>query len=282
MNTVAIRARTSRSAFGRARHTIAQLIEQPDLSLDALAGQVGVSPAHLQREFRQLAGVSPKRFAQMLSKERLLCALRAGVPVLEASAIAGLSGTSRAHELVLTAEGATPAQVRRGGEGLVLQTARVETDLGQVFAAWTGLGFCALEFVDDAAALDAAREALRRLWPRARIDDDVGAVAERVHAVLRGDWSGAVHVRASHFQLRVWQALMRLPAGHLVSYARIAAALGLPQVARAVGRAVASNPVALVIPCHRVIRESGALSGYRWDVARKAVLIARERCGPAG
>lgn len=277
MSNHSISAAVHASAYARARDTITRLLAQPDLSLDELATEARISPAHLQREFRQLAGVSPKRFAQVLSKERLLCALRAGEPVLEASVIAGLSSTSRAHELVLTAEGVTPAQVRRAGKGLLLQTALVETELGAMFAAWTGQGFCALEFVDDAAALGAARHALQRAWPQARYQEDTRAIAERVRAVLRGDTPNAAHVRASHFQLRVWQALMRLPAGRLVSYARIAAALGLPHAARAVGRAVGSNPVALVIPCHRVIRESGALSGYRWDASRKALLIAREQ-----
>ena len=264
-------------AFARARDTIARLIEQPALPLDTLAADARVSPSQLQREFRRLAGVSPKRFSQMLAKERLLCVLRAGAPVLEASLIAGLSSTSRAQELVLTAEGATPVQVRRGGEGMTLRTALVATDLGRMFAAWTGQGFCALEFVDDTAAIEAALRRLARIWPRAQIESGSAETADRVRAVLRGEGGGAVHVRASHFQLRVWQALMRLPAGRVVSYAGIAAALGLPRAARAVGQAVGSNPVALVIPCHRVIRESGALSGYRWDAARKALLIVREQ-----
>lgn len=249
---------------------------QPDLSLHDLAIAAQISPTHLQREFKQLAGLSPKRFAQLISKQKLLAALRAGEPVLQASAWAGLSSPSRAHELILTAEGMTPAQARGDGLGLTLQTATVPTELGQVYAAWTGQGFCALEFVDTPQALDAAQQRLQQLWPRARMECEVDAVARMTLAVLSGDLRPVAHVRASHFQLRVWQALMQLPAGRLVSYGQIAQALGLPQAARAVGRAVGSNPVALVIPCHRVIRESGALSGYRWDVHRKALLIARE------
>ena len=270
------------SAFARARGTIAQLIAQPGLSLEALAQSASISPAHLQREFKQLIGISPKRFSQMLSKQQLLAALRSGAPVLQASVLANLSSTSRAHELILTAEGLTPAQVRDAGAGVTLQTATVATDLGTVFAAWTGQGFCALEFVDAPQSLVDAEQRLRRLWPRARIEPDAAAVATMVLGVLSGDLRAVAHVRASHFQLRVWQALMQLPAGRLVSYGRIAEALGLPKAARAVGRAVGSNPVALVIPCHRVIRESGALSGYRWDACRKALLIAREQHAPDG
>lgn len=267
------------SAFARARGTIERLMAQPDLSLDALAASAQISPAHLQREFKQLTGLSPKRFSQMLSKQKLLAVLRAGEPVLQASIFANLSSTSRAHELILTAEGMTPAQVRGAGAGVVVQTATVSTDLGMVFAAWTGQGFCALEFVDGPQALVDAERRLVHLWPRARIEPEVESVAAMALGLLSGDRRAVAHVRASHFQLRVWQALMQLPSGRLVSYGRIAEALGLPNAARAVGRAVGSNPVALVIPCHRVIRESGALSGYRWDASRKALLIALEQQG---
>lgn len=267
------------SAFARARGTIERLMAQPDLSLDALAASAQISPAHLQREFKQLTGLSPKRFSQMLSKQKLLAVLRAGEPVLQASIFANLSSTSRAHELILTAEGMTPAQVRGAGAGVVVQTATVSTDLGMVFAAWTGQGFCALEFVDGPQALVDAERRLVHLWPRARIEPEVESVAAMALGLLSGDRRAVAHVRASHFQLRVWQALMQLPSGRLVSYGRIAEALGLPNAARAVGRAVGSNPVALVIPCHRVIRESGALSGYRWDARRKALLIALEQQG---
>lgn len=262
--------------FDRAARAIAQLTTAGQhIALDELAAGAGLSPAHFQREFKRMTGVSPKQMSQLLARNRLLAALHASSNVLDATFAAGLSSTSRAQELILTTDGATPAQVRAGGESLVITYGTVNSDLGPAFAAWTGQGLCKLSFSPDAAV---PLQELKRDWPRASLREDAAAVAPYVDAALRGRTQGmACHVRGTHFQLKVWQALVRLPAATLVSYGTIAQALGLKSMgARAVGNAVGANPVAIVIPCHRVIRENGSFTGYRWGPERKSVLIARE------
>ncbi len=270
----------SQIALKRTQAAIERLVlAGHELRLDALACAVGLSPGHFQREFSACVGLSPKRFAQVLAKERLLHALRADMPVLHAALEAGLSGPGRAHELLIHAEGATPAQARQGGRGMRITAGMIHTELGVMFAAWTGLGFCALEFArsggpDEAHELQAS---LQKTWPNALWARDDAMLRARVRGALDSGGHATVHVHASHFRLRVWQALMQLPPNALVSYGGLARALGRPDAARAVAGAVAANPVAILIPCHRVIRESGELAGYRWGIARKAMLIAREQ-----
>ena len=274
------------AALRRSALAIERLLQDaPPPSLDALAAAAGLSAGHFQREFVACTGLSPKRFAQVLAKERLLAALRDGEAVLHAAFSAGLSGPGRAHELLLLAEGMTPAQARRRGAGLCLVCGVVPSALGALFAAWTGHGLCALEFMPectpdgDAAAFDARLRALRAQWPQADWRRDDALLAPLVDAALHG--RGTLHVAASHFRLRVWQALLQLPSGTVVSYAALARALGRPEATRAVAGAVAANPLAMLIPCHRVIRERAELAGYRWGLARKAMLIAAERATQA-
>ena len=269
----------SPAALRRSAKIVEHLLQhEPAPPLAELAAEFGASAGHLQREFVACTGLSPKRFAQLLAKERLLAALRDGEAVLDAALSAGLSGPGRAHELLLHAEGMTPAQARRRGAGLdIVSGLVVDATLGPLFAAWTGYGLCALEFVDaaDGRGYDALLQALRGQWPQARWRRDDALLAPLVDAALRG--RGTLHVAASHFRLRVWQALLQLPEGALVSYAQLARALGRPDAVRAVAGAVAANPLAMLIPCHRVIRDSAELAGYRWGLARKAMLIAAER-----
>lgn len=264
-------------AFDRAERAIAQLVHAGEhVPLDELAADAGLSPSHFQREFKRMTGVSPKQMSQLLARDRLLAALHASSNVLDATFAAGLSSTSRAQELILTTEGATPAQVRSGGQALTITYGVVPTALGPAFAAWTGLGLCKLAFADDPAQSLAE---LRTAWPRATLHECARTVAPYVQAALRTDAAPLpCHVRGTHFQLKVWQALMHLPSATLVSYGVIARALGMAggMGARAVGNAVGANPVAVVIPCHRVIRENGSFTGYRWGPARKSVLLARE------
>ena len=266
----------SPAALRRSAQTVERLLQcAPAPPLAELAAALGVSAGHLQREFVACTGLSPKRFAQLLAKERLLAALRDGEAVLDAALSAGMSGPGRAHELLLHAEGMTPAQARRRGDGLEIVTGLVDSAVGPLFAAWTGHGLCALEFVDDdGCGYDALLQALRAQWPRARWRRDDALLAPLVDAALHG--RGTLHVAASHFRLRVWQALLQLPEGALVSYAQLARALGRADAVRAVAGAVAANPLAMLIPCHRVIRDGAELAGYRWGLARKAMLIAAE------
>jgi AraC family transcriptional regulator of adaptative response/methylated-DNA-[protein]-cysteine methyltransferase len=261
-------------AFQRAERAILQLIHAGEhLPLDEMAADAGLSPSHFQREFKRMTGVSPKQMSQLLARERLIAALRDCGNVLDATFAAGLSSTSRAHELILTTDGATPAEMAAGGARLQMRYGVVPSELGDVFAAWTGRGLASLSFSSD---VDAALAELRRVWPQAQLLRDDEAVAPHVRAALGAGGKPPAHVRGTHFQLKVWQALMQLPSAALVSYGHIARALRMPKAARAVGNAVGANPVAVVIPCHRVIRETGSFTGYRWGPARKSVLLARE------
>ena len=269
----------------RTRRAVERLLRDAEApSLATLATEAGVTPWYFQREFAACAGVSPKRFVEVLSKERLLRALAQGLPVLEAALESGLSGPGRAHELLLRTEGMTPAQARRRGQGVSIVWGVAPTRWGSMFGAWTGQGLCALEFLPDDgnspqadASIEAMCAALGARWHAASMRRDDGLIARLVDGALCGDPTIPAHVKASHFRLRVWQALLCLPAGSLTSYTQLARAVGRPDAVRAVAGAVAANHLAVLIPCHRVIRESAELAGYRWGLARKAMLIAGEQ-----
>lgn len=247
---------------------------EPALTLDELAAELELSPFHLQRVFTAWAGVSPKRFQQFLGKERALASLRAGRAVLEATFDAGLSSPGRLHDLLIQAEAASPGEVSSGGVGLEIRFCLATTPLGPVLIGHSGRGVCHLRFVADEPE---ALEELRAAWPQARLERDA-SLAELAGRLLTPEVGPRprLHVRGTNFQLKVWEALLRVPPGMLVSYGVLADALGVPGAARAVGAAVGANPVAVLIPCHRVIQASGALGGYRWGLARKAALIASE------
>jgi len=247
--------------------------EQP--SLAQLAEHLGLSPFHLQRLFRQWAGVTPKQFLQLLTVQRAK-ALLDDQPVLAVSDSVGLSSGSRLHDHFVTLEAMTPGEVRGGGAGLLIDTAIHETLYGTALIAMTARGICALDFVDE-ADLDAVA-AVQARWPAAEVRLNparTGAVAE----VLAGKGPERVwplHVQGTNFQISVWRALLNTRSGQLTSYARLAAQTGRAGAARAVGQAVGANPVAVLIPCHRVIRETGVLGGYRWGLPRKQALLLRE------
>ena len=262
---------------------IRYLDEQADSqpALGELAAAVGLSEGHLQRVFAEWAGVSPKRFLQALTRERARACLRASQPVIAAALASGLSGSSRLHDLFVECEGVTPGEVARLGEGLTLGYGFVETPFGRALLASSPRGLCHLRFVDgrDAGAL----AELRQEWPAARLIEAGSAAAEiaaRVFAGAAGGPQGVAPLRiwlkGTNFQFQVWQALLRLPAGTVASYGELARGLAKPDASRAVGNAVGRNPVAWLIPCHRVIRETGALGGYRWGLERKRTMLARE------
>jgi AraC family transcriptional regulator of adaptative response/methylated-DNA-[protein]-cysteine methyltransferase len=259
--------------------TIERLVGECEqtLTLDQLAAREGLSPFHLQRIFTAWAGVSPKRFQQFLGKERALASLRAGRAVLEATFEAGLSSPGRLHDLLIQTEAASPGEVGSGGVDLEIRTCLAPTPLGTVLIGQTDRGVCHLRFVADES--EAIAE-LRAAWPQARFVSD-GCLADLAARLLTPD-SGPrprLSVRGTNFQIKVWEALLRVPPGALVSYGALADAVGAAGAARAVGAAVGANPVAVLIPCHRVIQSSGALGGYRWGLARKAALIANEWIG---
>ena len=273
----------ARSAAVRAAAAFIDAHADQRITLADLARQTGGSPFHLQRTFRRELGVTPREYQQARRLDRLRSQLRRGETVSRATYDAGFGSPSRVYEQAATL-GMTPAVYRRGGEGLQIRFAIVASPLGQLLVARTGKGVCMVSLGDTAAQLE---RRLRTEFPRAVVElDDDGSLAElaaRVVAHVRGD--GAAHdlpldVRGTAFQQQVWRALLAIPYGETRSYAEVAAAIGQPRATRAVARACATNPVAVVIPCHRVVRSDGGLGGYAGGVERKERLLEVEGGGP--
>lgn len=248
-------------------------------TLAHLSRSAGLSPFHLQRVFRQVLGVSPRQYALALKNERFREALRRTSTVTEALHEAGYTSSSRLYERSMAMLGGRPAEVRRGAPADPVHFALADSSLGRVLVAATRRGVCAVAFGDDDPALV---KDLQRRFPQARRDEGTSAFSRLVRDVVRHLETPATPVelpldlRGTAFQHRVWQALTRIPPGETRSYSALAKALGAPKSARAVAQACGANPVAVLVPCHRVVREGGALSGYRWGVERKAALLRRE------
>lgn len=255
----------------------AHAAEQPSLS--ELAAVVGLSEFHFQRLFHRWAGVTPKTFLQVLTLQAAKRRLEAAGSVLEASLESGLSGPGRLHDLFLGLETLTPGEFKARAAGLEIRWAVHATPFGEACFALTSRGLAGLSFVDGDAAK--ALEDLRMRWPGAVLRHDPAATrpaAAELEARLRGQAPKplALLLKGSPFQLRVWEALLRVPDGAVVSYGQLAEAAGAPGASRAVGTALASNPIGVLIPCHRVIRGTGALGEYRWGTSRKRALLALE------
>jgi AraC family transcriptional regulator of adaptative response/methylated-DNA-[protein]-cysteine methyltransferase len=247
---------------------------QPDL--DTLAAEMGMSPGHLQRVFTRWAGVSPKRFVQFCTAETARDLLAGDLPVLDAAHASGLSSPGRLHDLMVTVHAVTPGEARRRGRGTTIRHGVAPTPFGPVLVGTTDRGVCHLAFVDDA---DAALADLRDRWPAADLVEDPTVAEDVVARVFHPEHDGeplAVLVSGTNLQVQVWQALLRLPEGTAVSYGDLADAVGRPDAIRAVAGAVAANRLAVLVPCHRVLRSTGALSGYRWGPDRKRRLLALE------
>jgi AraC family transcriptional regulator of adaptative response/methylated-DNA-[protein]-cysteine methyltransferase len=248
------------------------------VTLAELAATVGSSPFHLQRTFTHLVGLSPRAYQDALRANRFRRDLRLGVPVTSALYDAGYGSTSRVYERRPTGRGMTPAVYRRGGAGADVQYAIVHTPLGRLLVAATTNGVCAVKLGDAAKALVAD---LHHEYPKARVSKGHPALAAWTRAIV-GLLDGAapvnlpLDVQATAFQWKVWRALQAIPVGKTRSYSEVARAIGQPAAVRAVARACASNPVCLVIPCHRVVQKDGGLGGYRWGVRRKRALLTRE------
>ena len=249
------------------------------LSLQTLSAQVCLSPAHFQRVFRKVTGVSPREYAAACRAERFKTQLQSGEPVMAALIDAGYGSSSRVYQQPLL--GMTPTEYKRGGDQIIVIYTLAKTPVGQMLVAATPHGLCAVTLGDTDAELEAA---LRREYPNAALaHDDDGRLAGWAEALTRSLTESQPHedlpldVRATAFQRRVWRELQAIPRGETRSYAQVAAAIGSPTAARAVASACASNPVALAVPCHRVVRGDGSLSGYRWGASRKQALLERER-----
>lgn len=250
-------------------------------SLEETAAEIGMSPAHFQRVFKAGAGVSPKRFLQFLAANEAKRAMGRGESVLEASFSAGLSGPSRLHDLFLVAEAMTPGAYRKKGEGETIRYASIDGPFGRALLGATAKGICWLSF-ETAGGRAVQMAEMQGDWPAAKFVEDVAFIAplaERSFAFARGlrlDQPLGLHVQGTNFQLKVWEALLKIPFGGTVTYGDIARDLDAPRASRAVGAAVGANMISLLIPCHRVILSSGAVHNYRWGVARKKAILAME------
>ncbi len=270
------------AAVAKACAILAERDSAPPLA--KLAAAVGVSPFHFHRLFKQVVGATPREYARARRVARFGRALDSGRRVSEAAYGAGFGSSSRAYEDAASGMGMTPGARRRAGQGEVIRFATAKTPLGWVLVAATERGICAAELGDRRESLVAgltsrfAAATLRE--DRASLRDWVARIAAFIaspdHALEL-----PLDVRGTAFQAQVWRALQRIPPGSTASYAEIAAALGRPRAVRAVAQACASNPVALVVPCHRAVRSDGELAGYRWGTERKRALLARESAAAA-
>lgn len=270
-------------ASAAARHLQAvekacRFIEAADTAppLARIAAAVGVSRFHLHRLFRQVVGVTPHQYARAWRSGRLARRLAAGEPVSSAAFAAGYGSGARAYA---DAEGMTPGARRRGGRGERIAYTLVESALGWVLLAATGRGVCAVELGDDPAGLELA---LRARFPRAHLVEDRDRLREWARQLVEhiaaphAEPALPLDIRGTAFQASVWRALRRIPLGQTATYTQIAAAVGRPTAVRAVANACAANPLAVLVPCHRVVRADGGLGGYRWGRERKRALLRRE------
>jgi AraC family transcriptional regulator of adaptative response/methylated-DNA-[protein]-cysteine methyltransferase len=259
--------------------------DQP--SLNDLAGQAGLHPHHFQRVFKQWAGISPKRFAQYLTVEHAKRLLQGNESVLGAALDVGLSGPGRLHDLFVACEAMTPGEYKARGRDLEVRYGIHDSPFGRMLIAVTDRGVCALRFLAPPGASpsrdrvpdDRAAEEVLADWSEARLVHAPAATEATARSLTCPDGGGPRHpllLRGTNFQIKTWQALLRIPPGTVASYRQVAQAIGAPAASRAVGRAVGANPIALIIPCHRVIRETGALGGYRWGTPRKRAILAWE------
>lgn len=250
--------------------------EQPDL--DAVAGHVNMSPFHFQRMFTRWAGVSPKKFLQFTSVEYAK-QLLTGHPatLLDAAIATGLSGTGRLHDLFVSIEGMTPGEFKNGGANLSICYDFALTPFGEVILANTTKGICHLMFIDNR---ENGLEQLILRFPNAQFKQMSHSFHEAAlsffHSATEQSETVHLHLKGTAFQLKVWNALLRIPDGQLASYGKLAGFIHHPGASRAVGTAIGDNPVAYIIPCHRVLQSGGNIGGYRWGTTRKTLMIAKE------
>lgn len=251
--------------------------EQP--RLETIAGHVHMSPAHFQRMFQEWAGISPKNFLQYLNVEyakRILKQTHASL--FDTACEVGLSGTGRLHDLFVNIEGMTPGEYKNGGQALRINYSFAETPFGQVMVASTDKGICHLAFVDEGE--EEALGSLKQLFPNAAYTQCPDWKQEDALSVFNRDWSKPdeikLHLKGTSFQLKVWETLLKIPAGGLTTYADLATKSGHEGACRAVGTAIGRNPVAFLIPCHRVIKATGDIGNYHWGEVRKEAIIGWE------
>lgn len=252
----------------------------PGLTLEGLAAEIGMSPAHFQRTFSAWVGVSPKKYQQYLAIGHARTLLAERHTTLSAALEVGLSGSGRLHDLFLTWEAMAPGDYARGGAGLEIRWGWFDSPFGPALVMATDKGICGIGFADEIGA-DAAMQDLVRRWPKAAYVADRLAIAPLVDAAFGGR-DTALHLIGAPFQVKVWEALLAIPSGHVTTYADIAGAIGHPSAHRAVGTAVGRNPISFLIPCHRALRRDGGLGGYHWGLERKRAMLAWESARSEG
>lgn len=250
---------------------------QPDLG--EVAEKVSLSPFHFQRLFTEWAGTSPKKFLQYVSvgyAKRLLQTEQANL--FDVAFETGLSGTSRLHDLFVNIEGMTPAEYKNGGADLVINYSFASSHFGNLLVASTAKGVCYMAFYEDE---NLALQLLKAKFPNANYEHHLDAMQQNALFIFQNDWSKLqdikLHLKGTDFQLKVWETLLKIPMGKLSTYGKIASQLGNPNASRAVGTAIGSNPIAFLIPCHRVIQGNGSFSGYMWGTTRKTAIIGWEQ-----
>lgn len=253
-------------------------LSQPELS--EIAAHVGLSEYHFQRLFSRWAGISPKRFLQYLTKENAKALLETSKDLLEVTYEVGLSSPSRLHDLFVTCEAVTPGEYKKRGKGLAIKYGVHPSPFGGCFLAATDRGICFIAFIQDDDFQNAFQE-LKDRWLEASLVEDKEYTKRLVEDIFVPveDRSGTplrLFLQGTNFQIKVWEALLKIPTGRVVSYQDVAVAIGMPEAPRAVGSAIGQNPLPVIVPCHRVIRKGGETGNYRYGWARKKALLARE------
>ncbi len=246
--------------------------------LEEVAKKIHLSPSHFQRLFTEWAGVSPKKFLQYITVEHAKKMLKENQATLFDTAFeTGLSGTGRLHDLFINIEGMTPGEYKNGGENLAINYSFAESPFGNILVASTGKGICHAAFADHEQD---ALQILKNKFPAASYRQVVDLIQQNVFYIFTHDWSKLskikLHLKGTEFQIKVWETLLKIPMGQLSSYGNIATKINLPNASRAVGTAIGDNPVAFLIPCHRVIQSTGVFGGYHWGGIRKAAMIGWE------
>ncbi len=252
---------------------------QESLTLEDLAARMNMSPAHFQRLFSAWVGVSPKRYQQYLALGHAKALLRERFTTLEAAHAAGLSGGGRLHDLFLRWEAMRPGEFARGGAGLTIFWGWFESPFGPALVMGTDKGICGIGFAAETGE-EAAMQDLVGRWPKARFVEDPVRLRPWVQSAFAAGGAASeptpLYLIGAPFQIKVWEALLRIPSGHVTTYSEIAGAVGNPRAVRAVGTAVGRNPISWLIPCHRALRKSGGLGGYHWGLPVKRALLAYE------